>query len=123
MWVTLPRAQHQDKVLALVSILVGRKDTMVIPGGGLILILSGLILVAWLLSGGLLSDRIIVVYGVIAGKVTEKILFDWWKRGREFAAQQATQPRPQYVFGLMIYAIMLSTMAAIWHWRFLHWHY
>ena len=96
---------------------------MVIPGGGLILVLIGLVFVAWFLSGGLLSDRMIVVYGVIAGRVAEKILTEWWKRGREFAAQQAAQQRPQYVFGLMICAIVLSTMAAFWHWRFTHWHW
>ena len=83
---------------------------MNIPDPGPILFLGGLFLVAWLLSGGFLSDRIIVVYGVIAGVVTEKILTDWRKRGREFAAQQ----RPQLVFGLMICAIMLSTMVAFW---------
>ena len=44
---------------------------MYIPGG-IIRILSGLVFVAWLLSGGLLSDRMVVVYGLIAGRVVEK---------------------------------------------------
>jgi hypothetical protein len=95
---------------------------MSIPGLGLILILSGLVFAAWLLSGGLLSDRMVVVYGLIAGAAAEKILCDWWKKGKQFAAQQAAQQRPQYVFGLMIYAIVFSTMAAVWHWRLTHGH-